>query len=93
LIPVQKFITYAAAVTIAAQLIFIVNLFWSMRRGRKADSNPWEATTLEWTLASPAPSTNFGKERPAVNHGPYEFSVPGAARDYVMQNDPPATPV
>jgi hypothetical protein len=24
-----------------------------------------------------------------VHHGPYEYSVPGAPRDYVMQTDPP----
>src|SRR3989440_516876 len=49
LIPLQKFITYAAFVTIAGQLIFLVNLFWSMFKGTKASDNPWEATTLEWT--------------------------------------------
>jgi hypothetical protein len=25
---------------------------------------------------------------PVVNHGPYEYAVPGAPRDYVMQTDP-----
>src|SRR5712664_151104 len=48
LIPLQKFITYAAFITIAGQLIFLVNLFWSMFKGPKASDNPWEATTLEW---------------------------------------------
>jgi cytochrome c oxidase subunit I len=88
LVPMQKFITYAAAVTIAAQLIFIANLFWSMRRGKRATDNPWEATTLEWTVSSPPPASNFGEQTPIVNHGAYEFSVPGAPRDYVMQNEP-----
>jgi len=23
-----------------------------------------------------------------VNHGPYEYSVPGAPKDYIMQTDP-----
>ena len=36
LIPLQKFITYAAFITIAGQLIFLVNLFWSMFKGKKA---------------------------------------------------------
>src|SRR5207302_1530714 len=35
LIPVQKFMTYAAFITIAGQLIFLFNLFWSMAKGRK----------------------------------------------------------
>jgi len=88
LIPVQKFITYAAFVTIAGQLIFLFNLFWSMFRGKKASDNPWEATTLEWTTATPPPHDNFGGHTPVVHNGPYEYSVPGAPRDYVMQSDP-----
>jgi cytochrome c oxidase subunit 1 len=90
LIPVQKFITFAAFVTIAAQLIFLFNLFWSMFRGKKASDNPWEATTLEWTTATPPPHDNFGGHTPVVHNGPYEYSVPGAPRDYVMQTDPAA---
>jgi cytochrome c oxidase subunit 1 len=88
LIPVQKFMTYAAFITIGAQLIFLFNLFWSMWKGAKASDNPWEATTLEWSTATPPPHDNFGGHTPVVNHGPYEYNVPGAARDYVMQTDP-----
>ncbi len=88
LIPVQKFITYAAFITITGQLIFLFNLFWSMFRGKKASDNPWEATTLEWTTATPPPHDNFGGHTPVVYHGPYDYSVPGAPHDYVMQNDP-----
>jgi cytochrome c oxidase subunit I len=87
LVPVQTFMTYAAFVTIAAQLIFVINLFWSMRKGRRASDNPWEATTLEWTTATPPPHDNFAGRIPVVYHGPYEYSVPGAPRDYVMQTD------
>jgi cytochrome c oxidase subunit I len=92
LIPLQKFITYAAFVTIAGQLIFLVNLFWSMFRGKKAVDNPWEATTLEWTTATPPPHDNFGGNTPVVHNGPYEYSVPGAPRDFVMQTDPEIEP-
>jgi cytochrome c oxidase subunit 1 len=88
LIPLQTFMTYAAFVTIAAQFIFVFNLFWSMKKGPKASDNPWEATTLEWTTATPPPHDNFGGHTPVVNHGPYEYSVPGAPRDYIMQTDP-----
>jgi cytochrome c oxidase subunit 1 len=89
LMDVHLFMTIAAAVTVAAQLIFVFNLFWSMKKGAKAPMNPWEATTLEWTVSSPPPFDNFAGVHPVVNHGPYEYSVPGAPRDYVMQNDPP----
>jgi len=92
LIPVQKFITYAAFITIAAQFIFVFNLFWSMYKGKKAEDNPWEATTLEWTVPSPPPHDNFGGKTPVVHHGPYEYSVPGAAKDYIMQTDEASAP-
>jgi len=92
LIPLNRFLTYAAIVTVTAQLIFLFNLFWSMAKGPKASDNPWEATTLEWTTATPPPHDNFGGHTPVVNHGPYEYSVPGSARDYIMQTDPASVP-
>ncbi len=92
LIPWNKFITYAAILTISAQFIFVINLFWSMFKGPKANDNPWEATTLEWTTATPPPHDNFGGKTPVVYHGPYEYSVPGAPKDYVMQTDPTTYP-
>ena len=85
--PLNKFITYVAFITIAGQFIFLFNLFWSMKYGKKASDNPWEATTLEWTTATPPPHDNFGGHTPVVYNGPYEYSVPGAPRDYVMQTD------
>jgi cytochrome c oxidase subunit 1 len=88
LIPLNKFITYAAFVTVGAQLIFLFNLLWSMFKGPKASDNPWEATTLEWTTATPPPHDNFAGRIPVVNHGPYEYGVPGAPRDFTMQTDP-----
>src|SRR5271154_4532329 len=88
LMPLNRFITYAAIVTISAQFIFVFNLIHSMFWGAKASDNPWESTTLEWTTATPPPHDNFGGHTPVVNHGPYEYSVPGAPRDYIMQTDP-----
>ncbi len=85
LAPLQKFITVAAIITICGQLLFIVNFFWSMLRGRVAAANPWQCTTLEWTLP-PSPAA----QPIVVNHGPYEYSVPGAKTDFLMQ-DAPAT--
>jgi cytochrome c oxidase subunit 1 len=86
--PLHVFITAAAFVTMAAQLIFLINFFWSMRKGRSAGPNPWESTSLEWMIPSPPPHDNFGDMEPVVNHGPYEYSVPGAARDFVPQTAP-----
>jgi cytochrome c oxidase subunit 1 len=88
LMPLQRFITIAAIITIGAQLVFLINLFWSMFKGPKAPINPWEATTLEWTVPSPPPHDNFGGKTPVVYHGPYEYAAPGAPQDFVMQTDP-----
>ena len=88
LMPVHKFMTHAAIFTATVQLIFLFNLLWSMKKGAKAPVNPWDATTLEWTVASPPPFDNFAGKHPVVNHGPYEYSVPGAPKDYIMQSDP-----
>jgi cytochrome c oxidase subunit 1 len=79
--PLHLFMSVAAFITIAAQLIFVFNFFWSMRSGKPAGVNPWEATSLEWTIPSPPPHDNFGHTEPVVYHGPYEFSVPGAEKD------------
>jgi cytochrome c oxidase subunit 1 len=88
LMPVHTFMTHAAYFTAAAQILFFINLFWSMKKGAKAPENPWECTTIEWTIPSPPPFDNFAGRHPVVHHGPYEYAVPGAPKDYVMQTDP-----
>ena len=82
------FVTVAAIATVSVQLVFYFNLFWSMFKGKKASDNPWEATTLEWTTATPPPHDNFAGVVPVVYRGPYEFSVPGAPKDFMMQTEP-----
>ena len=68
------------------QLFFIFNFFWSIKKGERVGDNPWEATTLEWTAPSPPPHGNFAAA-PTVYRGPYEYSVPGSNRDFIMQAD------
>ncbi len=67
-----------------AQIPFIINFFWSMRKQERAEENPWQATTLEWATATPPPHGNFTVP-PVVYSGPYEYSVPGAPRDFSPQ--------
>jgi cytochrome c oxidase subunit 1 len=86
--PLVIFVSVAAIITVITQLLFYFNLVWSLFKGKKVGENPWEATSLEWVTASPPPHDNFGGHVPAVYRGPYEFSVPGAAKDYLMQTDP-----
>src|SRR6266404_9271896 len=80
LLPMQRFITFAAIALMVGQLFFLVNLFWSMFRGKIANANPWQATTLEWAELPEG-------EKVTVHRGPYEFleGEPGAP-DFVMQS-------
>jgi len=52
-------ITIGSYVLALGFLIFLVNVTVSLRRGRIAGVNPWDAATLEWTTPSPPPSYNF----------------------------------
>ena len=70
------------------QIPFIINFFSSIWAGKKVENdNPWQATTLEWSAASPPGHGNFLTE-PIVYRGPYEYSVPGAAKDFTPQFEP-----
>jgi cytochrome c oxidase subunit 1 len=88
LIPVHKWITIAALMTGAAQLIFVYNLIHSRFWGKPAPDNPWEATSLEWSTATPPPWDNFGGKHPVVYHDPYQYGVQSSVGDYVMQASP-----
>lgn len=87
-LPLHKMISWSAWLLAVFQIPFIINLIWSMSKGKKsASDNPWEATTLEWAAPTPPPHGNF-KELPTVYRGPYEYSVPGEAKDFTPQNHP-----
>ena len=88
LIPVHQYITVAALITGAAQLIFLYNLIHSRFWGKPAPDNPWEATSLEWSTATPPPFDNFGGKHPVVYHDPYQYGVRSSVGDYVMQTSP-----
>ncbi len=83
----NKFMSISAFLLAAAQVPFIFNFFWSIWNGKKVNDNPWEATTLEWDTPTPPPHGNFDKPI-AVYRGPYEYSVPGAAKDFTPQSEP-----
>jgi cytochrome c oxidase subunit 1 len=79
--------TVALLVLIAFQFVFLANFFYSLFKGKKAGSNPWQANTLEWQCESPPPHGNFAT-LPTVYRGPYEYSVPNRDSDYWPQNSP-----
>jgi cytochrome c oxidase subunit I len=87
LLPHNVTIAYGAWALALFQIPFIVNFFASIRWGRPTGENPWQATTLEWAAPSPPGHGNFLTE-PVVYRGPYEYSVPGAPRDFSPQFEP-----
>ena len=93
----NPFMSISAWTLFAFQVPFIVNFFWSMAFGKKAEANFWHATTLEWaaTTSPPLAHGNFAVV-PVVLRGPYEYSSPEYPEsDYLPQHHvlgaPPAT--
>jgi cytochrome c oxidase subunit 1 len=83
--PMNQFISICAFLLYGAQIIFFVNFWWSMFKGKQAPENPWHDNGLEWTTSSPAPHGNW-ETLPTVYRWPYEYSVPGASEDYLPQD-------
>jgi cytochrome c oxidase subunit 1 len=46
-------------IIIAGMLVFLYNVWTSLRKGEVAGNDPWDARTLEWTIPSPPPEYNF----------------------------------
>ena len=88
---INIFITMSAFVLGTTQILLLVNVFWSMFRGKVAERNPWQANTLEWHAPTPVIHGNFGAI-PQVYRGPYEYSVPGEKEDWLPQAQPDGEP-
>jgi cytochrome c oxidase subunit 1 len=81
----NQFMTICALILGLSQVIVIVNFIGSLFWGKKAPQNPWHANSLEWVAApTPPPHGNF-LTVPVVHHGPYEYSSPLVAEDYLPQ--------
>src|SRR5215831_5171044 len=88
--PARSFITVGILLTVFAQGIFLFNFLWTLLRGERVkEDNPWRATTLEWSVASPPPTDDFGDGGPSVYRGAYEFGVRGGAEDFIPQHVAP----
>ncbi|MEE9141179.1 MAG: cbb3-type cytochrome c oxidase subunit I [Gammaproteobacteria bacterium] len=82
-------ITISALIVGVIQLVFLYNIISSLFKGEKAGPNPWRAVTLEWqTPDTPPKHGNWGPELPVVYRWAYDYSVPGAAEDFIPQNHP-----
>ncbi|NWG03333.1 MAG: cbb3-type cytochrome c oxidase subunit I [Syntrophaceae bacterium] len=64
--------TIGSWILIAGLIWIFFNLIQGLRRGEKAEDNPWKGASLEWQIPSPPPTHNFEKI-PIVGKGPYEF--------------------
>jgi cytochrome c oxidase subunit 1 len=83
----NTFMSVSAWCLLLAQIPFIINFFMSIKKGRVVDSNPWQATTLEWA-AAPSPPIAHGNfpQVPVVTRGPYEYSPPGRETGFLPQH-------
>ncbi|MDP6112892.1 MAG: cbb3-type cytochrome c oxidase subunit I [Planctomycetota bacterium] len=93
--PMNVFITWSAFILGAAQLIFIFNYFYSMFWGKRAEENPWESNSIEFSTPSPIPYYNY-ESIPTVYRGPYEYSAKGDETedkdDYAPMTEPGEDP-
>jgi cytochrome c oxidase subunit I len=64
--------TAGASILAVGYILPLVYLLWSLRYGAIAESNPWQATGLEWQTPSP-PSTHNFEETPVITKGPYAY--------------------
>ena len=83
----NKFITIAAIITFGFQLLFVINFFWSIWKGRKLTvRNPYQANTLEWTTPINTGHGNWPGKLPTVQRWAYDYSKDGI--DHVPQIQP-----
>ncbi|MEP7195357.1 MAG: cbb3-type cytochrome c oxidase subunit I [Saprospiraceae bacterium] len=70
----NQFITIAAIVSFLAQIVFVVNFFWSMYKGKRVTSpNPWGSNSLEWTTPIDAGHGNWPGKIPTVQRWSYDY--------------------
>ena len=85
MLALNELISFAAWGLALSQVGFILNVFLSIKGGKKVTSdNPWHATTLEWSTPTPPGHGNFLHE-PAAYRAPYEYSPEGSELDYQPQ--------
>jgi cytochrome c oxidase subunit I len=57
--PLNLVVTLGSYLFAVGVLLFLVNVFISLKRGQRAGDNPWDAASLEWSTSSPPPVYNF----------------------------------
>ncbi len=75
--------TIGSLILAVSTLVFIWNIYRSLRGGVVAGNDPWDAWTLEWATTSPPPPTNFAAAPPVEGPRPlYALKERGALTDY-----------
>ena len=83
----NEVMSYSAWFLGLAQIFFIVNMIISLYGKKTGETNPWGATTLDWTDTTSPPLGHGNFEIvPKVYRGPYEYSVPGDEEDFTPQS-------
>lgn len=83
----NKFITVAAIIVFFLQVVFVVNFFYSIWKGRKQTvANPYDASTIEWTTPINAGHGNWPGKLPTVQRWPYDYGKDG--REFYPQVEP-----
>ncbi len=86
-VELNKFISIVVFTVFATQLLFVFNFFYSIFKGRKlTTTNPWDATTLEWTTPIRPGHGNWPGEIPEVHRWAYDYSKDG--KDFIPQTVP-----
>lgn len=83
----NQFITVSAIVVFGVQLLFVINFFYSIWKGKKMTTpNPWGANTLEWTTPINTGHGNWPGNIPTVQRWPYDYGKDG--KEFVPQHIP-----
>jgi len=90
LLPLNRWTTIFAFFLAFGQIFFVVNFFWSLKKGRQAEANPWQVGTLEGSISSPPPHHNYDVI-PTIYRGPHEYANPVIrkllGRDWIGQHE------
>ncbi|HVZ25303.1 MAG TPA: cbb3-type cytochrome c oxidase subunit I [Sediminibacterium sp.] len=83
----NKFISTVAMIVFATQILFLLNFFYSIFKGRKVtDQNPWKSNTLEWTTPIRPGHGNWPGEIPEVHRWAYDYGKDG--QEFISQVTP-----
>jgi cytochrome c oxidase subunit 1 len=83
----NKFLTVAAIITFFAQILFVVNFFWSIYKGKKMTTqNPYGSNSLEWTTPIDTGHGNWPGKIPTVQRWAYDYGKDG--KEFIPQHTP-----